>query len=59
MVSVAEAEKIILDHLFKSGSEKVMLTQANGRVFAEEIQQADCDLPSFNRATVDGVVHLI
>ncbi len=54
MVSVAEAENIILHHLFKPSIEKVPLTLANGRVLAEEIK-ADRDLPPFNRATMDGI----
>jgi len=55
MVSVEEAEKIILSHLFKPAEEKVSLERANGRTLAEEIN-ADRDLPPFNRATMDGVV---
>lgn len=54
MVSVAEAERIILDHLYQPTSEKVGLTRANGKVLAEEIK-ADRDLPPFNRATMDGI----
>lgn len=54
MVSVEEAEKIILSHLFKPAEEKVSLDRANGRTLAEEIN-ADRDLPPFNRATMDGV----
>jgi molybdopterin molybdotransferase len=54
MVSVSEAERIILGHLYKAASEKVAFTQACGRVLAEEIK-ADRDLPPFNRATMDGV----
>jgi len=55
MVSVEEAEKIILSHLFKPAEEKVSLERANGQTLAEEIN-ADRDLPPFNRATMDGVV---
>jgi len=54
MVSVAEAEKIILDHPFKPKKEKVSLDRAKGRTLAEEIT-ADRDLPPFNRATMDGI----
>jgi molybdopterin molybdotransferase len=54
MVSVEEAEKIILDHWFKPTAEKVSLDQVNGRTLSEEIK-ADRDLPPFNRATMDGV----
>jgi molybdopterin molybdotransferase len=54
MVSVEEAEKIILSHLFKPAEEKVSIDHANGRTLAEEIK-ADRDLPPFNRATMDGI----
>ncbi len=54
MVSVEEAEKIILSHLFKPTEEKVSLDLVNGRILAEEIR-ADRDLPPFNRATMDGI----
>src|SRR6478609_8274227 len=54
MVSVEEAEKIILDHLFKPAEEKIPLDRVNGRTLAEEIK-ADRDLPPFNRATMDGI----
>src|SRR5258707_2139157 len=54
MVSVAEAEKIILGHLFKPSSQRIALTDANGKILAEEIR-ADRELPPFNRATMDGV----
>jgi len=54
MVSVSEAERIILDHLYQPGSEKLALTTANGRILAEEIK-ADRDLPPFHRATMDGI----
>jgi molybdopterin molybdotransferase len=54
MVSVAEAEKIILDHLFVPETERIALEQINGRILAEEIK-ADRDLPPFDRATMDGI----
>ncbi len=54
MVSVEEAEKIILDHLFKPTEEMISLDRSNGRTLAEEIK-ADRDLPPFNRATMDGI----
>lgn len=54
MVSVSEAEKIILNHLFKPLIEKISLVQADDRILAEEIK-ADRDLPPFNRATMDGI----
>ena len=54
MVSVTGAEKIILDHLFNPGMERVSLEFACGKILAEEIK-ADRDLPPFDRATMDGI----
>jgi molybdopterin molybdotransferase len=54
MVSVAEAEKIILDHLFIPSTERVSLEVTDGKILAEEIK-SDRDLPPFDRATMDGV----
>ena len=54
MVSVEEAEKIILSHLFKPATEMVSLEHVNSRTLDEEIK-ADRDLPPFNRATMDGI----
>ncbi len=54
MVSVAEAEKIILKHLFSPSSNKIALAGANAKILAEEII-ADRDFPPFNRAAMDGV----
>src|SRR5450432_4196135 len=54
MVSVAEAEKIVLNHLFIPKAEWVSLESSIGKVLAEEIK-ADRDLPPFNRATMDGI----
>ena len=54
MVSVAEAEKIVLEHLFSPSSKKVALADANGKILAEEIA-ADRDFPPFDRAAMDGI----
>jgi molybdopterin molybdotransferase len=54
MVSVAEAERIILKHLFIPRTESASLANLRGRILAEEIK-ADRDLPPFNRATMDGI----
>ncbi len=54
MVSVAEAEKVILDHRFMPRAESVLLAHAHGRVLAEQIR-ADRDLPPVDRATMDGI----
>lgn len=54
MISVSEATRIIQQHLFVPGKEKIPLSAASGRVLAEPIK-ADRDLPPFNRATMDGI----
>jgi molybdopterin molybdotransferase len=54
MVSVEEAEKIILSQEKSYGRERIPFEQALGRVLAEDIK-ADRDLPPYNRVTVDGV----
>jgi molybdopterin molybdotransferase len=54
MVSVAEAEEIILSQLFKPSSKTVSLEESIGKILAENII-ADRDLPPFDRATMDGI----
>jgi molybdopterin molybdotransferase len=54
MVSVAEAEKIILKNLFIPKTERVSIEYANGKVLAEGVK-SDRDLPPFDRATMDGI----
>ncbi|MBK0379039.1 molybdopterin molybdotransferase MoeA [Mucilaginibacter segetis] len=54
MITVEEAEKIILARLRDYGTEKVPFEQSLGRVLAEDIK-ADRDLPPFNRVTMDGI----
>ncbi len=54
MVSVSEAEKIILSNLTQPSKRKVALGEAVGKILADEIQ-ADRDLPPFHRATMDGI----
>ncbi len=54
MVSVAEAEKIILSQLFKPAQKKLALEECVGKILAEPIL-ADRDLPPFHRATMDGI----
>src|ERR1019366_808959 len=54
MITVAEAEKIILAHTKDYGTELVPFEQALGRVLAEDIT-ADRDLPPCNRVTMDGI----
>ena len=54
MVSVEEAEQIILLEVRDYGVEAVPLEQAFGRVLAEDIV-ADRDIPACNKATMDGI----
>lgn len=54
MITVEEAEKIILDHVSDYGAEITPFDMALGRVLAENIK-ADRDLPPFNRVTMDGI----
>lgn len=54
MLTVAEAEKIILDHRLCLGTEYVPLMQAMGRVLQEDLR-ADRDFPPFDRVTMDGI----
>ena len=54
MITVEEAEKIILAQATDYGAEIVPFDLALGRVLAENIK-ADRDLPPFNRVVMDGV----
>jgi molybdopterin molybdotransferase len=54
MITVNEAEKLILENTGDFGAEIVMFDEALGRVLAETIK-ADRDLPAFNRVTMDGI----
>jgi molybdopterin molybdotransferase len=57
MVSIEEAEQIILQHSKDYGVESVSLDHSLGRVLAEDIL-ADRDLPPFDRVTMDGIAIL-
>lgn len=54
MITVEEAEKIILAQQKDFGDEAIPLQQSLGRVLAQDIV-ADRDIPPFNRATMDGI----
>ncbi len=54
MVSVEEAESIILGNLFKPKIITIKIEQAVGHVLAEAVE-ADRDLPPFNRVAMDGI----
>ena len=54
MVTVDEAEKIILQQCKDFGTEIFSIDNCLGKVLAEDIL-ADRDLPAFNRVTMDGI----
>ncbi|WP_347219977.1 molybdopterin molybdotransferase MoeA [Chryseobacterium sp.] len=54
MITVQQAEDIILSQTNDFGTEYIAYDQALGRVLAENLT-ADRDLPPFNRPTVDGI----
>lgn len=54
MISVAEANSIILSHKRDFGNEWVSIKEALGRVLAEDIY-SDRDMPPFDRVTMDGI----
>ena len=54
MITVEEAERIILEQVVDYGAEIVPFETALGRVLAENVK-ADRDLPPFNRVSMDGV----
>lgn len=54
MVSVPQANDIILQNLMNPGKEEVNILQSSGRILAEPIF-AERDYPPFNRVTMDGI----
>lgn len=54
MVTVEQAEKLILAETKDFGTEVIPFEDALGRTLAEDIK-ADRDLPPFNRVTMDGI----
>lgn len=53
MIPIHEAIKVVLQHSSTLKPESVALSDVMGRVLAEDII-ADCDLPPFDRAQMDG-----
>src|SRR5437879_3346539 len=53
MIPISEAIRIVLQHTSKLEVESVALSDSLNRVLAENIV-ADCDLPPFDRAQMDG-----
>jgi molybdopterin molybdotransferase len=54
MITVQQAEDIILSQIQDFGKEYISYDQASGRVLAEDLT-ADRDFPPFDRPTVDGI----
>lgn len=54
MITVEEAEKIILENTISLPTEEVSITDSIGRILAEELR-ADRDFPPFDRVTMDGI----
>jgi molybdopterin molybdotransferase len=54
IISVADADKIILGHADGFGVEEISFAAAIGRVLAEDIV-ADRNLPPYDRVTMDGI----
>lgn len=53
MLSVAEAEKLVMDAVVLLPAEDCPLTEAHGRVLRQTLA-ADRDLPPFDRVAMDG-----
>jgi molybdopterin molybdotransferase len=53
MIELKEALQIVLDSAKPLGIERVELSDALGRILAEDVE-ADMDMPPFDKATVDG-----
>ncbi|MBR2780978.1 MAG: molybdopterin molybdotransferase MoeA [Eubacteriaceae bacterium] len=56
VIGSEEAKKILAEHFsgrFSPGTQRVSLIDATGRILAEDVV-SDCDLPAFDRSTVDG-----
>lgn len=54
MVTVEQAEKIVLEQIKDYGTEQLYFEDAAGRVLAEDLK-ADRDLPPYDRVTMDGI----
>lgn len=54
MISVLQAEEIIISTVKDYGNESVAFNEASGRILAENIY-CDRDFPAFNRVSMDGI----
>ena len=53
IVSVEEAQRVVLDSVHRLGAQRVPLLEAVGRVLAEDVV-SDIDITPFNNAAMDG-----
>ena len=53
MLDYDEARKLVLDSAWKLGAEEVELSDALGRVLANDVH-SDIDMPPFNKSSMDG-----
>ena len=54
MISLQQAQQLVLEQARSFGKEIILLDDAVGRVLSEPVV-ADRDYPPFNRATMDGM----
>ena len=57
MITVENALQLVLDSAKRLSAESVMLSEAIGRILAEDIY-ADRPMPPFDRVTMDGIAIL-
>lgn len=53
MISVEEARRLVLEHTSRLGSEIVQVTEALGRILAEDVR-SDMNMPPFDKSAMDG-----
>jgi molybdopterin molybdotransferase len=53
MITIEKAFEIVMGSAFRTGTENISFTESSGRILAENVA-SDIDMPSFNKASVDG-----
>jgi molybdopterin molybdotransferase len=53
MIRLADAERIVFEHTYRTGEEECVLGDAAGRVLARDVP-SDLDFPPFDKASMDG-----
>jgi molybdopterin molybdotransferase len=53
MITFEEAYRIVMESVFKTGTETISFIDSAGRILAEDIA-SDMEMPPFNRSAVDG-----